>query len=171
MPEKSDVLDLLISLLKENEERVDSLARKMEIIENTIANNPLLQKTPEDSSKDNDLTSRNILIVDDDKKLASSFKLILESEGYIVDTADTGYSALFKLTQNRYGLVIIDWHLPDVTGDKVAATIREKYEGTRVIFISGYTYLQDGEESEDEILLKPIEPEALLDTVTSNITL
>ena len=79
--EKIDVLDLLIHLLRENEEKLESLIEKMEIIDQTINKNPGLSETLKeyDSSIYQEANSPNILVVDDDKNLANSFKLILES--------------------------------------------------------------------------------------------
>ncbi len=113
--------------------------------------------------------TRSILVVDDDKKLASSFKLILESAGYTVDMAHNGFSAHIKITKNTYDLVILDWHLQDVIGDQIAETIEKRNSDTKIIFITGYSYLLDEFDRENEILLKPIEPNDLLETVANNI--
>ena len=170
--ENSDVLDLLINLIEENEKRVDSLAKKMDIIEHTITRNPRLSELLNEngSSEEKEPASLSILVVDDDKKLASSFKLILESEGYNVDTANTGSSALFKLTKKTYDLVILDWNLPDITGDKVAKKIKKEHSSTAIIFITGYSDVLSDVESENATLMKPIDPESLLKTATKIIS-
>ena len=118
------------------------------------------KSTPEITS-----AARTILVVDDDKKLASSFKLILESAGYIVEVANTGFSAHILVTKNFYDLVILDWHLHDAFGDQIADTIEKRYSETKIIFITGYGYILDEYERENLILMKPIDPDYLLETV------
>ncbi len=164
--EKIDVLELLINLLKENETRLDSLIEKMETVEHTVTQNPGLSKTlKEYDSTSVESLSQNILVVDDDKNLANSFKLILESVGYTVDTVYTGLAALYKITKKNYDLVILDWNLPDMLGDEVAEKIEEYHNHTDILFITGYSLFKDyveGELDEREMLMKPVEPDILL---------
>jgi CheY-like chemotaxis protein len=169
--ENSDVLESLISLIEEHEKRVDALEKKMDIIEEKITNNSIHNELSKiyDSPAVKKPVARSILVVDDDKKLASSFKLILESAGYIVDIANTGFSALIKTIKNTYDLVLLDWHLHDIFGDKVAEKIEKNHSGTKIIFITGYSYLLDDYDRENEILMKPIDPEYLLETVAKTI--
>lgn len=168
--EKSDVIKSLFSLLEENEKRVDALENKLEIIEQKISGKYRLEKpVNKKSSIVKRPSTRSILVVDDDKKLASSFKLILESSGYVVDVANTGFAAHIKITRNTYDLVILDWHLQDIFGDKIAETIKKQSKDTKIIFITGYSYLLDEFEQEDEILMKPIDPDHLLDTIANTI--
>ena len=190
--EKSDVLESLVSLLKENKKRVDTLAKKMEensdlvrsfhslleehekrvdALEKKLSiieeNNSGHSSEIAEKQSTSDLTSpaRTILVVDDNKKLATSFKMILESAGYIVEAAYTGFTAHVLVTKNFYDLVLLDWHLQDGFGDQIAETIEKRYEETVIIFITGYAYILDEYERKNEILLKPIDPDHLLETV------
>ena len=166
--EKIDVLELLLNLLKENETKLETLIEKIETVEHTVTQNPKLSKTLKeyDPTTTTESLSQNILIVDDDIHLANSFKLILESVGYTVDTVHTGLAALYKMTKKNYDLVLLDWILPDMLGDEVAAKIEEGHGSTDIIFITGYSMLKDEAESqlgERELLMKPIEPGSLLE--------
>jgi CheY-like chemotaxis protein len=168
--ENSDVFRSLQILLEENEKRVDTLEKKLKIIEQKNAENSSEivyenKSTPEITSP-----ARSILVVDDDRKLTSSFKLILESAGYIVEVANTGFNAHILVTKNFYDLVLLDWHLLDIFGDQIAETIKEKHHETKIIFITGYTHLLDEYNRENEILLKPIDPDYLLETVAKYFT-
>ncbi len=91
----------------------------MEIVDQTTNKNPKPSETPReyDSSTSTESMSHNILVVDDDKNLANTFKMILETVGYNVDTAFTGLQALYKINKKTYGLVLLDLNLPDVMGD------------------------------------------------------
>ena len=171
--EKISVLELLIDLIKENEEKLETLIEKMEIVENTVTQNPKLSKTlKEYDSTIVDSLSQSILIVDDDKTLANSFKLILESVGYTVDTVHTGLAAIYKMTKKNYDLVILDWILPDMLGDEIAEKIEEENGYTEIIFISGYSMVKgqiEGLQGEKELLMKPVEPGSLLETASKRL--
>ena len=172
--EKIDVLDLLIHLLRENEEKLESLIEKMEIIDKTINKNPGLSETlkEHDSTIHQEANSQNILVVDDDKNLANSFKLILESVGYNVETASTGLQALYKVNKMDFDLVLLDLNLPDMMGDEVAGLIEERHSHTDIVFITGYSTLKGEVEShldEKEMMMKPIEPERLLETTMKRL--
>ena len=166
--EKIDVLELLINLLKEHDKKLDALIGNMEVIEQTIKQNPILAKPIiEYDGTILEKAYQKILVVDDDVNLANSFKLILENVGFQVDTAPSGIIALNKLDEKDYDLVLLDLNLPDILGYDVADEIDED---TEFIYITGDCDLMDEEELLDdkELLLKPIDPDMLIE-VTSNV--
>jgi CheY-like chemotaxis protein len=171
--EKIDVLDLLINILREHEEKLDELVERLEIVSQTIQRDPTLKKSlleyelgvlPEDMESG----VQNILVVDDDANLASTFKLILQSVGFQVDTAATGLQSLYKINRTEFDLVILDMNLPDMLGDEVAEKIKDANKDINIIMITGYSSFKDGLEKEKdgldikEVLMKPIPPEDLV---------
>ena len=155
--------------------KLDSLIERLEIVDQTIQKDPKLSKPLNEynSSTKVETLSHNILVVDDDKKLANTFKLILESVGYNVDTASTGLQALFKISRKPYDLVLLDLNLPDMMGDEVAEEIEKRCPETDIVFITGYSTLKGEVEShldEKEVLMKPIEPETLLEVAINRLT-
>ena len=66
-----------------------------------------------------------VLVVDDEKLLVKGIKFNLENDGYLVDVAYDGGSALALMRENRYDLVILDLMLPVVDGLTVCRKIRE----------------------------------------------
>jgi len=119
------------------------------------------------------LEGKRILLVDDDETIIAPFQLILQKEGYQVDTASTGRQALEKAKEMEYQMVISDIKLPDVQGIEVAKKIRELNRNTRLIIITGFPDLADSLETIDlgidEILIKPIKPDELLRAVKESI--
>ncbi len=109
---------------------------------------------------------RKILVVDDDKSLVNSFKMILQSEGYFVEAALTGKDALNRAKKNSFDLAIVDIKLPDVMGDEVARKLKKQDEKIEIILITGYPFFQDCIDSLEigvnEILLKPISADELI---------
>ena len=66
-----------------------------------------------------------ILVVDDEKLLVKGIKFNLENEGYAVDGAYDGASALAMFRENNYDLIILDLMLPLLDGLTVCRKIRE----------------------------------------------
>ncbi len=66
-----------------------------------------------------------ILLVDDEKLLVKGIKFNLENEGYAVDGAYDGASALAMFRENNYDLIILDLMLPLLDGLTVCRKIRE----------------------------------------------
>ena len=168
--EKIDVLDLLINILMEHEEKLDTLVERLEIVSQTIQRDPTLRRTllEYDLGEPHELEQdvQNILVVDDDVNLANTFKLILQSVGFHVDIAATGLQALYKTNRTNFDLIILDVNLPDMLGDEVAEKIKDKKSDTNIIMITGYSSFKEGIEEKgldiNEILMKPIPPEDLV---------
>lgn len=168
--EKIDVLELLIELLHEHEKKLDSITDQLEIVHQTISQTSIYNPISDyEGTLLEDKKYRQILVVDDDENLAQTFKLILESEGFKVNTAQTGLSALVLMKKNRYDLVILDINLPDMLGYQLAEEINTLNRLTECIYITGYQTLKDDLISQQEninILIKPITPTKLVETST-----
>ena len=168
--EKIDVLELLIELLHEHEQKLDSLTEKLEIVHRTISQAPIHNPISlYEGTLLEDRQYRQILVVDDDENLSQTFKLILESEGFKVDTTQTGLKALFMMKKKRYDLVILDLNLPDMLGYQIAEEINRLNISTECIYITGYQTLKDDLNKQHEninVLIKPIEPTKLVETST-----
>jgi CheY-like chemotaxis protein len=168
--EKIDVLDLLINILREHEEKLDTLIDRLEVVSQTIQRDPSLKQALMEYEKGQDervdIGVSSILVVDDDKNLANTFKLVLQSVGFNVETAATGLQAIYKTNRKKFDLVILDINLPDMLGDEVAEKLRENNENINIIMITGYSSLQnelkDRELGIKDILMKPIPPEDLV---------
>ena len=77
-----------------------------------------------------------ILIVDDDEDILYFFRILLEENGYIVDTVQTGQEALEKAETNRYDLVLLDYKLTDSFGCVIADKILKMNESVQIIYIT-----------------------------------
>ena len=177
--EKIDVLDLLINILREHEEKLDTLVERLEVVSQTIQRDPTLKKTLMEYDASEPISEEeqgvsSILVVDDDKNLANTFKLILQSVGFHVDTAATGLQALYKANKQNFDLVILDMNLPDMLGDEVAEKLKENNETINIIMITGYSSFKDGLDGKDlginEVLMKPIPPEDLVKMAKKTLT-
>ncbi|MBN2334452.1 response regulator [Candidatus Bathyarchaeota archaeon] len=108
-----------------------------------------------------------ILLVDDDDNILYFTRLILEEGGYRVETAATGREAIEKAEQNDIDLALLDYRLPDITGEELVYKLKSLHENLEVIFLTGYRSLDEDVPLPESkmVLTKPITDEALLDAI------
>lgn len=88
-------------------------------------------------------THFKILLVDDEKEYLDVIKLILESNEFKVQTANSGQDALKKLKKESFDLVITDLIMPNMTGLELLEKIKEDFSDTEVIIFTGYGSVQN----------------------------
>jgi two-component system, OmpR family, response regulator MprA len=71
-------------------------------------------------------TSPHVLVVDDDPRILSMMRRILEVDGYSVVTAAEGDSALEALRREQVDLVVLDVMMPGADGFEVCRTVRRE---------------------------------------------
>jgi DNA-binding response OmpR family regulator len=120
------------------------------------------------------MTDKKILLVDDDGDILFHFNNILSNEGYIVESASYGRDAVLKTKEMKFDMAIIDIMLPDTRGDQLAIELRKQNPSIELIFITGFSYMNECIEALDigisEILIKPISEDELLTSVKSTFT-
>jgi DNA-binding response OmpR family regulator len=84
-----------------------------------------------------------ILVVDDEPELLEHIREVLKSQKYDVDTADDGASALDKLFDTVYDLVILDIMLPKVDGLSILREIRKANIDTPIIMLTAKGTVED----------------------------
>lgn len=106
-----------------------------------------------------------ILLVEDDRELATRVLEWLEIEKHIVEHADTGGIACEKLEDFKYEVVILDLGLPDMTGIDVLKKFRARGGTTPVLILTGQDSVEDKEKGldagADDYLTKPFDAREL----------
>jgi PAS domain S-box-containing protein len=84
--------------------------------------------------------NETILFVDDEKCLADLGKIMLEDYGYTVESVTNPDVALasFKENQGKFDMVITDYMMPEMTGDRLARKILEIRPEIPVIMCTGF---------------------------------
>jgi diguanylate cyclase (GGDEF)-like protein/PAS domain S-box-containing protein len=78
-----------------------------------------------------------LLLVDDEPRLLNSLRNLLENRGFVLETASDGVTAIQKLSQDHFDLVILDLRLPDIGGHEIMDFIKSQEINTTVIVTSG----------------------------------
>lgn len=84
-----------------------------------------------------------ILVVEDEKKVASFLKKGLEEEYYAVDCAYDGEEALYMVEANEYDLMILDIMLPKIDGLEVLKGVRDKGFPLPVLMLTAKDSIED----------------------------
>jgi two-component system, NtrC family, response regulator AtoC len=79
----------------------------------------------------------SILAVDDEAPLLQAVKGVLEQEGYLVQTAQDGVTAINCIQSSPFDVVLLDVKMPRVDGIEVLRFIKEHYLDTQVIMLTG----------------------------------
>ncbi len=97
-------------------------------------------RQPEDAKEPTTLQLKAILLVDDDKQLASALQWILADENFLVDVAHDGEEAIMKVKANEYDAIVCDVMMPRLRGDDFFLQARQIRPdiGDRFIFITGF---------------------------------
>lgn len=89
------------------------------------------------------MNSKNLLIIDDEKRLCDLLARILELEGYIVHKAYTGKEGLTLLAKHPIKVVLCDVKLPDFNGIDLLVLIKQQKPFVQVIHLTAYGTITD----------------------------
>ena len=88
-----------------------------------------------------------ILIVDDERNIRLTLKDILEDEGYDIQLAESGETALKLIEAKQFDLIILDVKLPKMDGLSVLSKLLKKQPALDVLMISGHGTIQTAVEA------------------------
>lgn len=99
------------------------------------------------------------LIVEDEQVLAEIFSIALQGAGFTTESVLDGQAAMDRLAEISPALVVLDLHLPGVSGPEILRRIRadDRLAQTRLIIVTADASKADSLQGEaDLILLKPV---------------
>jgi DNA-binding response OmpR family regulator len=106
-----------------------------------------------------------ILLVEDDQDLAGNVVKWLSLERYSVEVAASGVEALELLKEIKYDFIILDWHLPEMSGIEVCKLFRSMGGTTPIVMLTGRSGIGDLEtgldSGADDFITKPFQPREL----------
>jgi len=108
----------------------------------------------------------HVLVVDDDERIASALRRVLEYEGMRVSLARDGHAALDEIRRTCPDLVVLDLMLPGLDGLTVCERLRAERAGVLVLMLTARDAMADRvrglDAGADDYLVKPFAYEELL---------
>lgn len=103
----------------------------------------------------------HILLVEDDRSLASGLQKALQKRGYVVNHVESGESCLHVVKLEAPDIVILDLGLPDMDGISVLKKIRSMHINLPVLLLTARSGIQDKvsglDSGADDYLAKPFD--------------
>lgn len=108
----------------------------------------------------------NILVIEDERNLASAICRILEDAGYNAEACYDGKSGLISAESGLYDAIVLDVMLPELSGFELVHELRRKDKSTPVLMLTARTATTDKVEGldagADDYMTKPFEAPELL---------
>ncbi|MEA3547984.1 MAG: response regulator [Thermodesulfobacteriota bacterium] len=112
---------------------------------------------------------QKILIVDDEDGFRKILAKIFAKRGLSVDTADSCSEALEKMTDEPFGVIIMDVSMPKINGIHCLMMMKEQWPTSEVIILTGHASVNTGIEGMKggafDYCLKPIDTNELLEKI------
>jgi DNA-binding NtrC family response regulator len=107
----------------------------------------------------------NILVVDDERGLCAGIQEALKREGYVVDAANDGPTALRLVAERLYNLVVTDMKMPDMSGLQLLKEVKQKSRDTMFVLMTAYGTVESAVEAMKEgaydYVAKPLDMQRL----------
>jgi DNA-binding response OmpR family regulator len=117
---------------------------------------------------------KSMLIIDGSEIIAKLFAEVFEKRGWNVDSCGDRDRAMERLTgHNHYDAILLGYHVPGTNGVQLVRMIRalEHRRMTAVVMVTGCGEVTDEalKAGADEVLVKPINPNALVWAVDKHV--
>lgn len=126
------------------------------------------------SNRTNGLEKIRILVTEDDALLREALVDTLELAGYEVEEADCAEQALLKLkSQHDIRMIVSDVNMGRLSGHDLLRQVKSDYPHIPILLVTAYASIADSvtaiKEGAVDYLVKPFEPDALLDIVAKHV--
>lgn len=128
---------------------------------------PPFQSTPHKfQQRPNPATAERILVVEDDHAVQKALRRLFEAEGYAVQVAPDGHSAVDIFRASTPSAVVLDLRLPGLSGREVCREFKQHAPSVPIIVLSATSDVSDKvlllELGADDYVTKPFSPRELL---------
>ncbi len=116
---------------------------------------------------------KSILVIDDEREICESIKMILEYEDYLVDYTTDSYKGLQKIEYGNYDALLLDIQMPGKNGFEILNWLLEKEIDMKVIMVSAHASVENAVKSTKlgafDFLEKPVDRDKLLISVRNAV--
>jgi DNA-binding NtrC family response regulator len=107
-----------------------------------------------------------ILVVDDERNIRNNLRMVLEAEGYKVDTASNGDDAVIRVKERHYDIVLVDIQMPKMDGLELLRYLRALRPRMPVVMLTAYGTVRRAVDAMKlgavDFLEKPFDPKNIL---------
>jgi two-component system, NtrC family, nitrogen regulation response regulator NtrX len=115
----------------------------------------------------------SIIIIDDEKEICESIKMILEYEGYTVDYSTSSPEGIAKITNGQFSALLLDIQMPEMNGFEVIKKVKETNPDLSVIIISAHGSIENAIKATKlgafDFIEKPVDRDKLLISVRNAV--
>ena len=113
------------------------------------------------------MTVHRVMLVDDDASLRSLVRVTLPRDGFEIAEARDGQDALDQIAAGPPDLVVLDWRLPERSGEEVLKELKVRQPELPVVVLTAEPREREAAErlGADEFLTKPFSPLELVRTI------
>lgn len=115
------------------------------------------------------MSKTKILIVEDDHGLREALVDTLLLGGYQVTPVESAESAMIKLAENEYDLLVSDIQMPGMNGLSLLKSVKNKYPNLPIVLMTAYANVNDAiqamRDGATDYLSKPFAPQVLLNLI------
>jgi len=87
------------------------------------------------------MNGHRIMTIDDENIVGKMIKTVFEQDGYLVETFLNPRTAMTRLQEEKFDVVITDLKMKDMDGMEVLKNIKKNYPETKVIMITAFASL------------------------------
>jgi CheY-like chemotaxis protein len=122
-----------------------------------------------------------ILVIDDDRAVLSTIKILLERDAHTIETVENSRAGLRLLESQKFDLLIVDIFMPGMDGFETMRLVHRSWPEMPIVVISGQQFRSASEREPDFLhmatklgavssLQKPFKPLDLLAAVTGGLS-
>jgi len=116
----------------------------------------------------------SVLVIDDEREICESIKMILEYEDYLVDYSTESTEGLQKIESGSFDAVLLDIQMPNLNGFEVLNRVKEQNIDVSFIVISAFSSLENAVKATKlgafDFIEKPIDRDKLLLSVRNAVS-
>ena len=115
----------------------------------------------------------SVLIIDDEKDICESIKMILEYEDYDVDYTTSAFKGLEILSEKKYFALLLDIQMPEMSGFEVIKKVKSANPNISVVIISAHNSIENAIKATKlgafDFIEKPIDREKLVISIRNAV--